>query len=335
MKSKQARLAVFGSIERSPYRGSISYKPDTPKKPAKEHLENISHLLSVAIGSAKIRKLTLHQRKGPKQIRAQMHVILRAPTGAVKSTILSAVAKHEDRPVLDEITRPGLVGTVDQRVMQLIPGAAWEYRNGLLLFDEFRFRRQSDDWVVFLKLLEDQTYTRKLGVFSSTIKLEDGDLYLRQENGQIEMKTRFAVVLATMRDFRRVSSQEFKAFVNRCIPYEYDFTLDELADIAMGADVINIKEYDLDEEVEINRHTYFEIAEFVRKCMSICDTATVRQNYLRTVGDLCRIHAVEGYLSYKFARQVINWKIETYNQIGLYYREKETKRRHDDEVTRQ
>jgi hypothetical protein len=56
-----------------------------------------------------------------------------------------------------------------------------------------------------------QTYARKLGVFSSTINLQDGDLYLRQENGQIEMKTRFALVLATMRDFKRISSQEFKA----------------------------------------------------------------------------------------------------------------------------
>ena len=72
------------------------------------------------------------------------------------------------------------------------------FRNGLLLLDEFRFKRQSDDWIVFLKLLEDQTYARKLGVFSSTINLQDGDLYLRQENGQIEMKTRFATVLATM-----------------------------------------------------------------------------------------------------------------------------------------
>lgn len=102
------------------------------------------------------------------------------------------------------------------------------FRNGLLLLDEFRFKRQSDDWIVFLKLLEDQTYARKLGVFSSTINLQDGDLYLRQENGQIEMKTRFATVLATMRDFKRVSSQEFKAFVNRRITYEYNPTLDEL-----------------------------------------------------------------------------------------------------------
>jgi hypothetical protein len=113
----------------------------------------------------------------------------------LKSTVLAAIGKHEGTPVLDEITRAGLVGTVDQRVMQVIPGAAWTYRKGILLLDEFRFKRQSDDWIVFLKLLEDQTYARKPGVFSSTINLQDGDLYLKQENGQIEMKTRFALVL--------------------------------------------------------------------------------------------------------------------------------------------
>jgi hypothetical protein len=29
-------------------------------------------------------------------------------------------------------------------------------------------------------------------------------------------------------------------------------------------------------------------------------------------------------MSLRFAREIINWKIETYNQIGLYYREKVT-----------
>jgi len=316
---------MSGSIERSPYGEPISYKADTTKKSAKEHLANISHLASLAIGSAKIRKLTLHQRKESKQIRPQIHVILRAPTGSLKSTVLAAIGKHEGRTVLDEITRPGLVGTVDQRVMQVIPGAAWTCRNGILLLDEFRFKRQSDDWVVFLKLLEDQTYARKLGVFSSTINLQDGDLYLRQENGQIEMKTRFAAVLATMRDFKRVSSQEFKAFVNRCIPYEYNPTLKELESIAKGAELIKIKEYNPDQEVEINRSTYLRIIKFVHDHMSVRDTATARQNYLRIVGDLCRIHAVEDSMSWKFAGQIINWKIDAYNQIGLYYREKETR----------
>jgi hypothetical protein len=315
---------MSGSIERRPYRGPISYKPDTAKKSAKEHLANISHLASLAIGSAKIRKLTLHQEKGSKQIRPQIHVILRAPTGSLKSTVLAAIAKHEGRPVLDEITRPGLVGTVDHRTMQVIPGAAWVYRNGLLLLDEFRLKRQSDDWIVFLKLLEDQTYTRKIGVFSSTVNLQDGDLYLRQENGQIEMKTRFAAVVATMRNFKRVSSQEFKAFVNRCITYEYNPTLDELENIAKGADLIKIKEHNPDQEVEINKSTYLRIIRFVHDHVCVSDTATARENYLRIVGDLCRIHAVEHNMSLKFAGQIINWKIDAYDQIGLYYREKET-----------
>lgn len=102
-----------------------------------------------------------------------------------------------------------------------------------------------------------------------------------------------------------------------------------------GADIINIKEYDPDQEVEIDRRSYFRITKSVRDQMSIQDTTTERQNYLRTVGDLCRIYAVEGNLPHEFARQVINWKIDTYNQIGLYYREKETKFGHGNEVTRQ
>jgi hypothetical protein len=66
------------------------------------------------------------------------------------------------------------------------------------------------------------------------------------------MKTRFATVLATMRDFKRVSSQEFKAFVNRRITYEYNRTLDELENIAKGADLIKIKEYNPHRGRQIN-----------------------------------------------------------------------------------
>ena len=99
----------------------------------------------------------------------------------------------------------------------------------------------------------------------------------------------------------------------------------ELENIAKGADLIKIREYNPDQEVEINRSIYLRIIKFVHDHMSVCDTATARQNYLRIVGDLCRIQAVEDNMSWKFAGQIIDWKIDAYNQIGLYYREKETR----------
>lgn len=77
--------------------------------------------------------------------------------------------------------------------------------------------------------------------------------------------------------------------------------------------------------MEIIRPTYLRIIKFVHDYMSVPDTATARQNYLRIVGDLCRVHAVEGNMSWRFAGLIINWKIDAYNQIGLYYREKETR----------
>jgi hypothetical protein len=60
---------------------------------------------------------------------------------------------------LDEATAPGLVGTIDSRTFQFIPGLAWTGRNRLILMDEFKIRRKTDDWIVFLKLLEDQYYS--------------------------------------------------------------------------------------------------------------------------------------------------------------------------------
>ena len=309
------------------HRSDPDYSAKTPLS-AKEHFANISELLSLAIASAKVKKLTVYEKDGPKNMRTVIHPLLRASTANFKSAMLTAVGKHEGRPVLDEVTQPGLVGSVDRRTMQLIPGVAWTCRNGVLLMDEFRIRRKSDDWTVFLKLLEDQTYTRKVALFSAPMKLEElymgrDDLYLRQENGQIEMKTRFACIIATMKRFETHTGPEFKAFVNRTIPYEFAFNLDELERVLKGGELLKLKDFNPEPEVEIQKEEWFKIVNFVRKNLPMltpADTIASQENLARTCGDIARIHAIQGNVDWRFAKKIINWKIDVYKRIGIWQR---------------
>src|SRR3990167_6350343 len=89
----------------------------------------ISTLVNASIASAKIRKLEIHETKGIYSMRPPIHLVLHAPVGQIKSTILQEIANAMKSTVMLEITRAGLVGTLDGKTSQMIPGAAWECRN--------------------------------------------------------------------------------------------------------------------------------------------------------------------------------------------------------------
>jgi len=118
---------------------------------------------------------------------------------------------------------------------------------------------------------------------------------------------------------------EFKAFVNRCVPYEYSFNLDEIESILKGGSAFNLVKYNPDEEVEIRKETYFKILKFVRDNLpteTTEDQDASEENYARTVGDICRIHAAQGNTSWRFAKKIIDWKLHAYKCIGIWRKKK-------------
>jgi hypothetical protein len=289
----------------------------------RKHLLNMSKLVSLSVASVKIEKLTIEEFRGPVTIRPQMHLLLRAPTGAMKSTILNAIQKQTSTPkrpneIISEVTRAGLVGSIDGKTMQLVEGAAWNCRNNILLLDEFRFNRRSDDWNIFLQLLEDQHYSRKLGIFSADKELIEGDLHLKLKGGQISLKTRFACIIATMKRFQHSTSEEFKAFVNRCVPYEYDLEIDEIDKIISGELDFSFKELKPESEVVISKGDYTRIRKMVKVTIkeSTDNVFTQKQNFARAVGDICRIHAITDNHDRDFERSIVKWKCKVYDSIG-------------------
>ena len=288
------------------------------KKRLKSTIEDIKWLISLAKNSVKIREILIKEEDGEHKIRPQCHIILRSSTGSLKSTILRFVQLASKGYFVDSTTAPGMVGTIDKQTFQMIPGAAWEGRNNILLFDEFNFRRKTTDYVVFLKLLEDQRYVKRFGLFSSAQKLKDKDLYFRADKGVVEVKTRFSAVIATMRKFEYYSSANFKALVNRCIPYEYSLDLDEMDYLISRTKLFSISRYKTKEKYVVDYRTYKRLKKAVKKLMPNDDIG--RENFTRAVGDVVRAYCIMGKCNNKHIKKICNWKLDVYSRIGKYYK---------------
>lgn len=287
-------------------------------KEFKKHMQNISKLVSISLASSKVKKLEIQQKEGIFQMRPQLHLLLRASTGSMKSTILRAIASSLNIEIHDSITTPGMVGSIDNQSKMFIPGTAWYSRNNMLLMDEFRFRRKTDDWQVFLKLMEDQTFSKKLGIFTpDNDKERDGDLYTIVKDSRIMMKTRFSLVIATMKRFESQKGDDFKAMINRCLPYEYELSLDEIQHILSGKKFIEMEKIiDVKPELYVKSEDYSKILNMVRKNMP--DTNSGKENFARTVGDITRIFAITHKYNEKFFKEIAHWKIDVYDKIGRW-----------------
>ena len=133
------------------------------------------------------------------------------------------------------------------------------------------------------------------------------DLYYRINDGEIEVKTRFPCIIATMKDMDRVRSDKYKALAQRCIPLKFNLTAEELDVILEGKPFYEYHKYDVPEDAVINRREYQEIlgiAKEFRKAHS-----NFQAEYARAVGDLCRIAAVLGNVDFRVSQLVCYLKL--------------------------
>jgi len=294
----------------------------------KQHLKDLSELVNLSLESAKIDRLILEEPARTFIIRSQLHLLLRAPVGQLKSTILNEIGDKLGIPVITEITHAGMVGAFDNKTSMFIPGYAWQCRNSLLLLDEWNpvsRRNEEKGHSDFLQLMETGKYVKKVGLFSISDSKKDEktpELYYSINNGLIDLRTRFSVIIATMRNFEIITGQEFKALLTRCVPYELLMTNEELDYIAQGYPLVNIKQ----SNVERSNHTvklsdYNRIRKFVwnsyEKSERWKDKTLRANNYLRLIGDLCRIFAMKGKHDKKLYELVFTTKNEIYDKLGI------------------
>ena len=291
------------------------------KKKFKLISKELSFLVNTALASAKIKTLKIEEKEKVFDMRPSLHIQIHAPIGQLKSSIMGEIAAKMKKEILTEVTRPGLVGTIDMKSMQFIPGAAWECRNSLMLLDEFSFSRKKHGWEVFLQLLESQSWGKRVGLFSADQHEKDEDLYLKVHHGQINLKTRFACIVATMKRLEIQRGQFFHAFLTRCVPYHFDLDEDDLAAIAQGASLYREQQFRPPAGVTIDNKSYSKLVKLAKVGLSKCQLPHIRKTlYLRSIGDLCRTYAVHGRNDKSYMRNLIRWKVEAQEMVGKAYR---------------
>lgn len=179
-----------------------------------------------------------------------------------------------------------------------MPGLVWQCRNKPLLLDEFKTGERGDSAAVdvLLGVMEHGYYKRKIGVHSpSRIETDqvDSSLSYRVDRGEIEVRTRLAAIIATMRNWDMARSGKYAALTQRCIPIRYKLDDDTIDAVLDGVSVYRHYDYAPDTNVIISNRDFLHIrgiAEEIRRNPS--KNMDFRSVYARAVGDLCRIYAV-------------------------------------------
>src|SRR5207249_668497 len=237
-------------------------------------------LLSYQIASARLQKLTIITDGKEQEIRPFINVILRAPLGQVKTSILHEVAKFgkkengPHRKIMNKITEPALVGSIDTKSHNFTVGFAWQNRNDISLFDEFDAggydfysRKQTHD--ALLQLLEHGYYENKVGIQTNSFVVVDGRNYCRAQDGLISLKVNTPSIFATMNRFDRMKSDFARALITRTIPYEYVMNIEELFQLINKGYRLELKHFETPKEITINDSMRYEISKFVKEELDV------------------------------------------------------------------
>jgi len=260
------------------------------------HGEAISFLINFAFDSLKIKSLKIEKKiRGKKRFveeRPYVHVLLTAPKGQLKSTVLRELSSFHGTPVFTDVSFAALVGSIDKDTKQVMPAGAWHCRNNFLILDEWNFRTDGHDDTLkaLLQLTESGEFSRRLARYAAAFESDKNELplYFMAKDGAIRVKTRFSLVLASMYDLTRRTQKDTEALISRMIPYHYEMSREELNAYAAGKEILHLAQKEnVPLEVKIKHSRY-------KKILSYCAGAK-DENFLRTVGDVARCFAIYGW----------------------------------------
>lgn len=206
-----------------------------------------------------------------------------------------------------------LVGTGIKN--KAVTGTAWKARRGVLALDEFSsFAKsslfRSDVVDALLPLTEtNQTYSRQIGI---TLKepyeeVEEDGLYFRMSaQGEIDLKTRFAMVIGSMNDVTKITQQKHMALMSRCCTIRNEPSKQEINTVLDGVDLFEFRPYFPNKEVYVRNADYEEIRRFI-------DEQPLRiEDIARCVGDCVRCLAVTGKDDYELYYFIVGNRIRLY-----------------------
>lgn len=252
--------------------------------------KELSQIINIALATVKLKEVRLPHTK----IRPFMHLLMHGKIGSGKSSILNEVLTNLNKVQSARLTQATLYGTVDKNSGSFIPPITWDARNSVLGLDEFYVPKEGEARNVvhsLLSLMENPHYIKKIGYRCNEFKEKDKELYCTVKKNTIEVKTRFIIFANTMMNLnKKMFNPDAEAFASRCLILPYYPTLDDLKRKARGEPAYIYKQIKIKNDiVKINKTNYNKILKYIEK-YEIKDT-----NYLRTIGDICRIYAIIGY----------------------------------------
>ena len=253
--------------------------------------KQISKLINIALASSQIETLVVKEKNGDYEFRPDIHLFIYGEKGSTKSTLLKEISrKIPTIPPYTHLTFPALVGSIDKDTKQIIHGACWECKRNFLLLDEFDFNQRNKELIrALLQLMEGGVYSRKISAFSIPSDDSDGDLYFKFKSGKFDIKTRFSLILATMKYPYNSQNLELQALISRCIALPLYMDKGDLMKIAEGEPLFEYKKINVRKNIIVNRKDYEKILNYVDK-----NTDEGGENLLRIAGDCTRVFAVLG-----------------------------------------
>lgn len=258
------------------------------------HGEALSFLINFALDSLKVKTIQIEKRPEGKRtilesLRPQIHILLQSPKGSFKSTMLKQVGKAQEVPVFTDVTFASLVGSIDKETKQVLPAGAWLARKNVFLIDEWAENLDRKAVVnALLQLTEGGEYARSISRFSSPLDEFDNELFFKVKNGQIQIKTKFSMIMATMKNLLRSTNDETQALISRTIPYAFTLSQNEIKNIVSGQPLFKLKS-----KKNIKEHVRIKYADFQRILeISLGAKDTILS---RAFGDIARCFAVYGW----------------------------------------
>ncbi len=308
------------TLRRASTPGGVQHNPLQHKQVG----ATINRLINITLSAASIDSLTVRQSYRDIAMRPQPHLILQSGPGSLKSTILEQIAAKLNVTTYSYVTYAAMIGSIDPMTSELIPGLVWQTRRKPLLLDEFRTGERGDTGSidVLLGVLESGLYKRKVGQRTRPFNDDDGDLYYRVKDGEIEVRTRFPCVIATMKNLDKARSEKYEALAQRCIPLRFTLSTDELDQILQGKPFYQYRKYDVQSAVVISRRDYRHILNIAKKFRTA--HPDFQSEYARAVGDLCRVSAVLDYVDPELSRLICALKSGYKVDQALTFAEKVT-----------
>lgn len=250
-----------------------------------------SILINIAISTIKLKSL-----KTPyATIRPSLHVVMCGNVGSMKSTILKQICDKLKTTYTLNLTSPNIVGSVDKTTGQPVLPSIWDSRNSILGIDDFYTHSKDYNRNALMNLLtvmEFPEFIKRMGYRCNDYTKRDKGLYIIVKDNQIKIKTKFNLFMNTMINMDRPQRMiELEALKTRCMVIPYYPDVEEIGRIARGEPVFFYKKIEpKNKHCVIDNKTYEDILNYIERHKHI-----TAQNYMRTLGDLCRITAIVGY----------------------------------------